>query len=185
MSTLCTLDEAKLELDKYDAADDDELASYLEAVTAPVERICGPVLPVARVEVVEAYGDTLVLPDDRVASVSTVTGRSGPLAPAVGGLFGGSSGYLLDGPMLRSTGLPFHGLYEVSYTAGFATVPPAINLAARKIVRSWWQSQRGGQVGGGFTAGSPEDDYPPMAELPIPAVAMTLLEPYRRLGGLA
>lgn len=187
---LCTVEELKDQLDKTSDADNAELLAYCKAVTAPIEHMCGTILPVTRTEIVTVNGNCIVLPDDRVVSVTSITGWSGGSSTpwteeALS--FTSSYGFRVDtsAGMIRALGGWFSGDYEITYVAGFATVPTNVNLAARIIAANLWETQQSG-------ANLPPvygEDYDPTlsgpVDIPIPPRARMLLEPYRRSPAIA
>lgn len=150
---LCTLAEVKLQLGKTATTDDTELQTYIDAVTAPIEAFCGTVAQATVTNEKHPDGGCkLFLRSERLAAITTVTEFQGTTAqlyteiptPATAGAYT----YVRDGTVLTRLGSggyesPFTGPVYVTYTAGFPTVPTAINLAARHIVQRWWETQRG------------------------------------------
>lgn len=191
--TLCTVPEAKAQINKNatNTVDDDEVLAYCVAVTDIVEDFCGRILPVTRSRVVTATGPCLVLPDQWIVSVSNITGYVGATSyPWTASTLGyvGNYGYRLDpdNGLIYALGYSrFCGTYQVDYTAGMATVPPAINLAARLIVADLWLSQQGAAA-----SGLPPvfgDDTVTYDGIPMPQGrrAYELLARYRRAPGVA
>lgn len=192
---LCTLPEVKAQLNKTSTADDTELQQYIDSVTASVQSYCGTVEAVTRTETHQPCGPVIQLRGERVASITSVTEYVGTVAAvytaAASPAAGGTSTYLLDpdipGRLVRigSAGYdtPFTGRVTVVYQAGFATVPAALNLAARLIVQTMWRTQNGG-------AALPQlSDEPNVNiegfDVPVPARAVMLMDPYRRLPGIS
>jgi hypothetical protein len=191
---LCTLAEVKLQLNKLSADDDDELQSYIDAVTAPVEDYCGAVLQqtVTNEQHNSVAGSSLlVLRNERVASVTSVTeyvGTTGyTLTQITTPAQAAAYTYILDGTVLHRMGgggaSVFTGPVYVTYVAGFTSVPAAINLAARIIVQHLWRTQNGGAD---LPALSDEETIGlPGFSFAIPTRAKELLDRYRRTGGFA
>lgn len=190
---LCTPAEVKLQLGKTTTTDDVELQSYIDAVTAPVERYCGAILPRAVVnEQHSPFTAEVALRTARVASMTSVVEYIGVTArtyteiatPASAGTYT----YLRDGVILTRLGpgghpTPFEGRVFASYTAGFASVPADANLAARLIVQHLWRTQNGG-------AGLPSLSDEAVVEMPgfsysIPNRAKELLDGLLQVGGFA
>lgn len=176
---LCSLDEAKAQLDMRSNAHDAELDRYIAAVTRPIEEVVGAVLPRTVTRYVEANGRTLVLPSERVVSVTSID-REGTTGSSL-------TGYVVqDNGLVRSAyGSTFCGTYTVTYVEGFAAVPESIRLAACMVVADMWSTQRGNAQGAPITAGSPDDFAPDAYSVPISPHAALLLEPYRRTPSVA
>lgn len=186
---LCTLAQVKLQLGKTSTADDTELQSYIDAVTAPIEDFCGPILPAAVTnEMHNSCGSVLVLRTDRVVSVTSLTEYQGTTANAYTQIStpasAGTYTYTRDGVVVRRIGsggyeTPFTGAVYVSYTEGMGAVPAAVNLAARTIIQRWWETQRGNAL-------SRSEDVP-LSEFTMFAsrIVPEMLGLYERVGGLA
>lgn len=139
---LCTLAELKLQLNKTTSADDTELQSYIDAVSAVIERLYGPIAAASGHTWTANGGSTAILLPERPASITSVVENGFTLA---------STDYFTDlvaGVLYRgSTVRPFTWLagvqnVTVTYTVG-GTVGADVNLAARTIVQEWWELQRG------------------------------------------
>lgn len=190
---LCTLAEVKTQLNKSGTGDDTELQSYIDAVKYPVEAWCGAVESATVTnEKHTDGGPCLVLRSEVVASVTTLTEFQGTTAhvyteiatPASAGAYT----YVRDGRLitrLDAAGYEaaFGGPVYVTYTAGYATVPADINLAARMIVAEWWESQRG-SVPLPLQGGQDADGLDAFRRFSLRRVE-ELLGHRRRLGGLA
>jgi hypothetical protein len=183
---LCTVEEAKLQINKSTLVDDDELLDFCRAVTLPIENMCGEILPQTITdERHTVYGDTLVLNAERVVSITSVTAYSGTqgtsytqvATPATGT----SYTYLLDpaSAILTLTNGCFNGQVFVTYVAGMAAVPANVNLAARIIVANLWETQQGGAGLPDVYGDGPQPTSSPW-DVPIPPRAQMLLAPYRR-----
>lgn len=191
---LCTLAEIKAQLNKTSTADDVELQSYIDAVTAAVEDYCGAVLPTTTTEWHDPLECTLTL-RERCASVTTVAEYRGtvayPLTVAADPSSATTYSFMVDPSLpdvlirLSASGYPqeWFGRVKVVYTAGFAVIPTSLNLAARLIVQTMWRTQNGG-------AGLPQLSDEPDTQVagfdsPIPSRALVLMDRYRRLSGFA
>lgn len=187
---ICSLVEVKAQLNKTTTADDAELLGYIDAVTAPIEDFCGAVLPHTVTEWHDAYGSTLWLRSERIASVTSITEYQGitptvyveAADPTAAGAYSFFVDPALHGKVERlgSSGYPqpFSGRIKVVYVAGFATIPAALNEAARLIVQTLWRTQNGG-------AGLPQLSDEPTVDFagfdaPIPARALMLMSAYKR-----
>lgn len=165
-----TAAEAKTQLSKTDTVDDTELQGFVEAITAVVESITGPIAATSYTESIDGGESTIALRHLPVVSVTSITEYQGNNAvtlteattPA-----GATSGlnYSLDkatGVITRLSGpgwaYPFFvGTRNivVTYTAGYATAPANVRLAALELIReNWTQSKNGGrrpQTDDGYT----------------------------------
>jgi len=154
---LCTLAEVKSQLNKTSTADDVELQSYIDAVTAPIEGFCGAILPVTVTDpITNPNGSVYVVRAARLASVTSVTEYQGTTAvaytEAADPTAAGSYTYMVDPSLngiiarLGASGAEqrFGGPLKVVYIAGFAVIPANINLAARILVQALWETQNGG-----------------------------------------
>lgn len=197
---LVSLADARDQLNITDTTHDDELLGFIDAATATVEGIVGPVLRRTYTEVHDGGGLTIVLNNPPIISVTSVTEMVGPtaytLADAEINTTTGAYSYSIDsyerGVIARrwSGGLvgPFIGgvrNIQVVYVAGRSNIPPAIRLAALLLIEHLWeQTQRGSSTGRPVPGGSePADvDYsPPSKE----SQAMSMLAPYRKAPALA
>lgn len=156
-----------------DTAHDEELADYLAALPAVVERWTGPLTPTARTQWVDRwpavlkYTPVLELTSMSGVDVSTVDldAEAGVVTP------GPYSGYAAPG--------------TVAYVSGYRSIPAALDLAGRVIVAHWWESQRA--AGSGDVRGG--DDYADANSVPgmgfaLPRYAVELLESVRVSTGL-
>ena len=187
---LCSIAEIKLQLNKTSTADDVELQTYIDSVTDYVEAYCGAVIPRTVTRLVFANGFTVVLPSARIVSVTSVTGYNGATAytyaAAATPNLATQYSYIIDPSLngiLRCLGsggypVPFMSQLYVTYTEGFAVIPAAINLAARMIVQSLWETQRSARSLP--TQGGQDLVTVQGFSEPIPARAFALLERYKR-----
>lgn len=190
---LVSLNDVKLQLNKSLVAttDDVELQISIDAATDVIERIKGPI--VARTYVAEQHdgGRPIISLDRRpVLSVTTVTEYVGSTAypltvvstPAAATAYSA----LLDldaGTLTRLTiGGALYGFSEgmsnvqVTYTAGRASVPPSVRLAAMRLIQWWWQPTQQGsrpQFGGGHSSAGGAAGMPSYA---VPNFVYHLLE---------
>jgi hypothetical protein len=182
---LLTLEDAKAQLDITTDTEDVELEAYIEALTAPIERIVGPVEIRSFTETVEGRGASLCLsniPAVALTSVVPTVDDGDPLE---------LSRLHLDGAtgIVRYRGGSFAGtLWTVTYTAGRAEVPPTINLAARILLQHLWRTQYGASRGLAGIGGG--DDFSVTEPIPgygyaIPNRVLQLLEPYKVPPGVA
>ena len=177
---LISLTEAKvhLNMDLTRSNNDEEIRSWLAAITPVVENLVGVCIPKTFVEVVTGY-EKLVLNNTPVLSLisivpfyygTTYTGealvKSTPWGEVRliygGGFYGG----------LSTAGF-YGGTFTVTYTAGRKPIPPNITQAVKIILKYLWETQRG-------AAGTPyQGDDEPLADLivgAIPSRALQLLD---------
>jgi hypothetical protein len=180
---LLTLAEAKAQLDIDGTAEDTELEAYIEALTAPIERLIGPVEVREFTETVEGRSASVCL--SRVPAVALVS-----VEPAVDeGDALDLSRLVLDGAtgIVRYRGGSFAGtLWRFVYTAGRTEDMPTVNLAARILLQHLWRTQYGASRAP--VAGA--DDWSVNEPIPgfgyaIPNRVLQLLEPYKVPPGVA
>lgn len=191
---LCTLAEVKLQLNKTTTADDTELQSYIDAATAAVEDYCGVSVQTTVTNEIHRspYSAQVFLRNERITSVTSLTEYLGTTARTYTGISTPASAalytYTREGTVLTrigSSGYPqvWEGDVYVTYVAGFDTIPPALNLAARIIVQHLWRTQNGGA---GLPSLADEDtSTEPGQESAMPNRARELLDNYRRVSGVA
>ncbi len=181
MATLISLPEAKGAIGnlsaKLSGEDEAWFNAALEAVTDVIERETGPILmrPVELTVPVTRTGFLLPWP---VHSLNSVTAADGTVLPAeryivhhaegiielVGGYYGGT-------------------VVTVNALVGMEKVPPSVALAARELIRFWWQQ---GRQGGGPFASSDQGDFTVPQGYLMPNRVMSLLAAsQRRLPGFA
>lgn len=148
---LLTLAEAKAQLDIDSTSHDEELQSYIEGLTDPIEAIVGPVVQQAVTETHEtpACGArVLVLRQAPVVSLTTVEA-----------VYTGGTSYAVDsltvdettGTVRRLDGGRMYGTLRITYTAGRTQIPETIKMAAKILLQHMWRTQYGaarGNVGG-------------------------------------
>lgn len=165
----------QLNIDADDTTCDDEIADYIRAITAPVERITGAIVRRTVTETVPG-GLTLALSHAPVLEVLSVTATlTGGVGPAVADLATDT----LGGVVRRKDRAWIGGPVQVTYVAGRAQVPPHVDLAARIILQHMWETQRGTALprfGG-------EDTWDPRFGFSIPRRAAELLGD--QIGGIA
>lgn len=171
MAALVTLDEAKAHLNLSGSAEDAELLGMVEAVTAPIERIVGAVLPATYTERHDGGGAAIALLHPPVLSVTSVTLADGTVLTA--------DDYEVDaipavltrvsaGSVLRWE----RGRISVVYLAGMSSVPANVRLAALITVQHMWRTQRGSRDQR-FTGG--EETWNPGMGFSLPRRALELL----------
>lgn len=183
---ILTLEEAKAQLDIESTGHDTELRVYVDAMTAVIEGIVGPVETRSVTETVDGRGLSLSLLKVPVVSLASLT----PV------LDGGTALTLaelhLDGAVgiiRRRDGACFRGgPWTAVYSAGRGDVPPTVNLAARILLQHLWRTQYGASralsgVGGGedFSVSEPVIGF----GYAVPNRVLQLLEPYKTGPGIA
>lgn len=138
--TVLTLPEVKTHLNLTSTRHDDELTEFIGRAEAAVSQRVGPLESTEVTERVDGRGTSLVLSQAPALSLTSV-------APA-GGEPLDTSGLRLD----RAAGTVEHdggggwfpaARYDVTYTAGRATVPADLRLATLELLRHLWATQRG------------------------------------------
>jgi hypothetical protein len=171
---LISLEEAKLSIWNTSAPPlgiDVDVTSYILAATPVIEGIVGPVLPREETRDYDGGRDAILLPWP-VRNV-TVTVDGAPFTPPrVSNVAG-----VVYGPFPRG------GIVKVVATVGLTEIPAHVKLAARELVRSWWQV---GRQGGRPAFGSAEADTPaPSDDFAIPRRVWQILRSSRTPGGFA
>lgn len=135
------------------AADDGMLTQLLTAASDYIERMIGPISPTTYSELYDGWDGScqLMLWHSPVISVSSVTeqwstGGAHVLAQSVFGP--GIDGYQIDpevGHIVRvfqgnwpRTFFPGSLNIQVIYVAGYAVIPPVLQMACMELVAHWW-----------------------------------------------
>lgn len=167
MTSLVLLDEAKDTLNITSSADDAELQAFIDGITPVVAEIIGPVGVSSFDEFYDGgRGASIALRNRPVVAVTAVTEWQPDQFVLNYEPFGTSTysnyGYRVDlslGTVTRLYGglpMPFwlgQGNIEVTYTAGYATIPDNVRQAALEIIRVGWQPQQSGNLPGIDLAG--------------------------------
>ena len=163
-TALASLDEvkARLNLPSGDADDDAELQSFLDSATQVLQNLYGDVIPTQYTERLRPYGDgtRFLLGRSPILTVDGITVRWSYL---------NSPTLTLNAQMYRPnlvTGeIEIYAMspafswqyaardwsmaeFDVTYTAGRATVTPAVKDAVLEILRINWQPQQAGNLPG-------------------------------------
>lgn len=175
---LITLEYARegLNIKSSIAAQDADITTYVQAATPVIEGMIGPVLPASKVRSFDGGKTAVVLPD-RANAVTSVAEGGSAITDYV---FDTDACVIYAGaPAGSRTFLDGVGAVVVSYTVGYADVPLTIQLAARELVRHWWQN--------GKQANRPafgEEPEPVNLPLGVPTKRLAeLLQPYMDLPG--
>lgn len=178
---LITLAEARASLGwaTTNTANDSDLERYVEAATPVIENITGPIIQRSRVFTFSGDGPHVVVPV-RFVSVTAVV-ESGVTI----------TDYVVDVASSTITAGETGGVRDFEYgfqnivvtvSVGSATVPANVKLAARELVRFWWQQGRQANIPAFGEA--PESGSVPMG-FAVPKRVYELLEPNKRLAGFA
>lgn len=158
---------------------DAELQAFIDGAEAAVSRIIGPLVVTQFTERVR--GARTMLEVSKLPAVDLLS-----LAPA-----GSISSIPLDRLYLDPAGTveylaPFGrfsaGVYDITYTAGWANVPGDVDLALKEMVRHLWRSQRGPTVRPGSGGSESVSNTLPGAAYAFPIRVEQLLSPYVPLG---
>jgi hypothetical protein len=191
VADILTLAEARSAVGPLPAADtsaDSDLTStYIPAATAVVESIIGPVMAVTGLTFTVDGGRTSILLPSVVTAVTQVTESSTVLVANVDYTVNLRAGVVTRGSMQQPyIFLPGQSNIVVTYSAGAyaaaANVPAVLKLAARKIVRQLWLSDRVGRTQYGSTD---TDLVDTPAGFAIPRAAYELLAGSRTVPGFA
>lgn len=174
---ILSLADAKSHLSKTSSADDDELRSWIESITAGIEGYCGPVIVrtvTERIDFRRASSVALrAVPVLEIVSVAALhTGGTGyapgdlDLDPETG-IVRRLDGGMLSGPLVFTT------------LAGRRIVPASLTSAARIILRHLWQTKQGPQRPQRGTGDFDVNEPIPGFGYAIPNRALQLMEPHR------
>lgn len=159
-TNLLSLEDARATLNLSATTDDEELRSYIEAVTSLIEARIGPVVPRTVVETVSGR-NYLLLSETPVVSVTSIAGiypdsTTLSLVDLTTDSATGTIGYLSRAAL--------GGTYTVTYVAGrTGIIPPRITQAARVLLKHLWSTQRGGRP---TTTASDADGYAQAYSMP-------------------
>jgi hypothetical protein len=168
---IISLDGGKkqLNISAADTSDDEEITGFIQALTAPIERIVGSVVRRTWVEKHQGGYAVALLHPPVLSITSVVAIRSGVTAPAIADLD-------LDGPtgiVERLDGGWICGPLRWTVLSGRSDMPANVDLAARLILQHMWDTQRGRQ--GAVRRGGSEEVYDPRFGFSIPRRAQELL----------
>jgi hypothetical protein len=177
---LITLAEARASLGwaANQTADNDDLERYIEAATPVIENITGPVLVKQLTFAFNGGVESIVLPVP-FSSVVSVTENGVAVTDYVADA---DKGIITAGtttaPDIFEPGIDN---IVVTVSVGSATIPPNVKLAARELVRYWWQQGRQANIPAFGDAPPPApNDY-----WAIPRNVQQLLQPNKRVAGFA
>jgi hypothetical protein len=157
-----------------------DLRLYLAAATPVIEDITGPMLAATKTYTVWGGGSTVILPH-LPTQILGITHNGAPVLDYVPDL---ASGLIYAGSRSAVTSFGA-GELVITYRIGSAVIPPNIRLAARELVRFWWQGGMQGSGGGNVRSARPEADTFTPSGFAVPRRVMELCGPHEQLGGFA
>lgn len=154
---------------------DEDIRTYMAAVTPVVEAVTGPILRATKVTTADGGSGSLLMPS-AITAVISVTENGKTLAAGTDYVVNAPAGIITRG---RTPGAQTFAdgtqNVVVTYSAGGPTVPPNVVLAARIILRQLWQAD---QQGYRPAMGSPDMTTTPGPKgFAIPKRALELLTP--------
>jgi hypothetical protein len=190
--SIASLAEAREYLNfNTDTSHDTELQRFIDAADPVIEDIVGPVNEVQVTEWYDGGRSTIVLHQNPVVSVDTVTEYNGAtpntLTVAATPAAAGTYTYTFDPDGILQRVIPGGRSYfpygmsnvVVTYTVGRSPVPANIKLAALELIRHLYQStQQGGRPA--FNGGALDEGPWAPASFAVPTRVIELLNPYRR-----
>lgn len=162
-----------------DPAKAQDLRLYVAAATPVIEDITGPMLAATKSFTTWGGGSAVVLPH-LPNQILGITAEGAPVVDYVPDL---ASGILYAGTRTSVGSFP-SGELVITYRIGSAEIPPNVRLAARELVRFWWQ---GGMQGSGGNIRSQQTDgeaFTPSGYA-VPRRVMELCTPHQQVGGFA
>lgn len=186
---LISIADAKRQLSKSATVtiDDAEILAFIQAATEIVNRECGYTAPTSFTETVPAVIDgsgnrILCLTRTPVLSVQTVV----PLMQGMPTIDITTLKIIPDsGVIYLANWYAWFGPQLVTYTAGRATVPAALQEACALIVQYLWETQRGGSISVPGVGGDDLYAMPGEPSFPSRALALMRMGPYYAAPGLA
>lgn len=156
-----------------------DLRLYLAAATPVIEDITGPMLAATKTYTAWGGDSSVMLPHlpNQILGV-TIDGVAVPYYPDIAsGIVYAGNGYALQ---------PFGaGELVITYRIGTQVIPPNVRLAARELVRFWWQGGMQGSGGGNVRSNRPEADTFTPSGFAVPRRVMELCAPNEQVGGFA
>lgn len=163
-----------------DASTMDDLRLYVAAATPVIEDITGPIVSGIFTQVADG-GHWAITLNDIPSEILSVTELDVPLTDYVADL---QAGIIYAGRRyaLRQF-MPGFNSVVIQYRAGSAVIPPNIRLAARELIRHWWQI--GKQARDGGSSFSQTGDAFTPSGYAVPRRVIELCAAHERLGGFA
>jgi hypothetical protein len=162
-----------------DPAKADDLRLYLAAATPVIEDITGPMVAREETFVTWGGGSTVILPH-LPNQILGITADGAPVLNYVPDL---ASGILYAGTRAAVTNFP-GGELAITYRVGSYEIPANVKLAARELVRFWWQGGMQGS-GGNIRSQAPEGEAFTPSGYAVPRRVMELCAPHQQMGGFA
>lgn len=162
-----------------DPAKAQDLRLYVAAATPVIEDITGPMISATKTFTTWGGGSTVVLPH-LPNQILGITADGVPVTNYVPDLV---SGILYGGSHSAAANFP-GGELVITYKIGASEIPPNVRLAARELVRFWWQGGMQG-TGGGVRGSAPEADAFTPSGYAVPRRVMELCGPHEQMGGFA
>lgn len=160
-----------------DPAADADLTTYVQAATPVIESLVGPVLEVTRTRRFAGGTSAVVLPEVAVSIVEV----SEDGTPTTDYVFDSDANIVYAGDPAGSRTFTDGVLaVTVEYSAGFSVVPETLQLAARELVRHWWQ--QGKQSNRPSFDEAAEPTQAPMG-FAVPRRVVELCQPYVNVPG--
>ncbi len=156
-----------------------DLRLYVAAATPVIEDITGPLLAATKTLTTWGGRRSVTLPHLPNQVVSVVVDGV-PVPAYVPDL---ASGIVYAGTRHAMAYFPY-GELVVTYKIGDAEIPPNVRLAARELVRFWWQGGMQGS-GGGIRSSVPDAEVYTPSGFAVPRRVMELCTPNEQIGGFA
>lgn len=178
---LISLADAKAQLNITTTAQDGELADLIDSLTTDIEYVVGPVIPRPCTETLAINGTSFALSNYPAVSLTSITAASPYfIAPPLADLqLDGATGMVY-----RTSGVWIYGRFIAVYQAGLASIPPAVNEAARIVLQHQWDTQHNPAANRPVAFGEQMSVVPGMAYA-IPDRAAEKLASARRISGFA
>jgi len=184
---VCSLGEAREQVNRQDTNDDPEIREYLEAATDYITWAVGPPgLYSGITEDVELAGGFAMLAGRAVREITAVQQIKDSWSTVLGAALPATD-YRLRTVQLVDQQIGFAvdvksatGLYRLTYKHGYAVLPYSIKLGGMLIIQHLWLTQ-GGMARGDFSSVA-EETRIPGAPFAIPIRASELLSAYMMPG---
>lgn len=170
---ILTLDEAKTALDITTTKYDTELPDYIAAAQEAVDFLCGPTEPVTITETRYGSGE-IAVSTCPILTVESITGQAWGPSNLTQLWINNAAGTI----RARTLAYPIQNdYYEITYTAGRATVPASIKQGVRIILAHQWATRRGINVRNPGQGGDDSSMVPGLGYA-IPNRALQILDRY-------
>ncbi|MGM9473184.1 hypothetical protein ACS5PJ_14415 [Pseudarthrobacter sp. YS3] len=162
-----------------DPAKAQDLRLYVAAATPVIEDITGPMLATTKTFTTWGGGSAVVLPH-LPNQILGITADGAPVTSYVPEL---AAGIIYAGSRTAASSFP-GGELVITYRVGAAEIPPNIRLAARELVRFWWQGGMQGSGGNARGSASDGDAFTPSGYA-VPRRVIELCAAHEQAGGFA